>query len=310
MEGNRYTQNPNSKYVLPLGSRAGGLSFTLVVIINLLVGLVGSVIITLGGLANTDAAKYISVLVSPITVSVVFALAVKLAKQPARAIVPVKARPKYFVLGLLLIFGLFFSLTSVNGWFIKLLELMGYEQRKSFLPDVTGLKVLPVIIVFAVLPAIFEEIMFRGIILFNTEEDAGTVRTIFLSGLCFSLYHTSVEQTIYQFVCGSLFAFLALRSRSVTPTVIIHFINNALIIALSAAGLIDPVTDKLIMPWTVEIVLTVVASLALAGAVVWLILDKTELKKCKKGGVAQFFIFAAVGIGATVLLWIAGLFVK
>lgn len=301
-------QNRKNKYALPLGARAGGLSFTLVVVVNLLVSIIGSAIIIAGSLQKTDAEKYISVLVSPLAIVVTLILMIKVIKQPARKIMPLKAHPKYFALGVLLVFGLLFSLSQVNGYIIKLFELMGYKRRPNFLPDYSGWKVLPVLITFAVIPAIVEEIMFRGILLYNTEEDAGTVRTVFLSGFCFALYHGSVEQTIYQFICGCLFAFLALRSRAVTPTVVIHFLNNALIILLYAVGAMDPVTDKLILPLTAEIVMYVLSALSLIGAVVWLILDKTPLKKCVPGGIKNFFIFASVGIGATALIWIVRLF--
>ena len=133
------------------------------------------------------------------------------------------------------------------------------------------------------------------------------MRAIFLSGFCFALYHGSVEQTIYQFVCGCLFAFLAVRSRSVAPTVVIHFLNNAVIIVLKACGLLDD-SGSLIISQTAQIIVSVLSAVSLIGAVVWLILDKKPRKICTSGGVKQFFVFAAVGIGAMVLMWIAGLF--
>ena len=185
---------------------------------------------------------------------------------------------------------------------------MGYKRRQSFLPDYSGWKVLPVLITYAVIPAIAEEILFRGILLNNTEEGAGSIRAILLSGFCFSLYHGSVEQTVYQFVCGCLFALLAVRSKAITPTVVIHFINNALIIVLYSAGVMDAATDSLMMSKTAEIIITVLSAVSLVGAVVWLALDKSPLKECESGGVKQFFIFASIGIGAMALVWLAGLF--
>ncbi len=308
MEKHENPQNGRNNFTLPLGAKAGGLSYTVTVIVSLLINLIASGIITAGSLNGTDAAKYISVLISPLAIAVTLVLALKTAKQPVKSVLPVKAHPKYFLIGVLLIFGLLFSLNSVNEWFIKLLELMGYTRRQSFLPDYSGGKVVAVLITYAVIPAVAEEILFRGILLNNAEEGVGTVRAMFLSGFCFSLYHGSVEQTIYQFICGCLFALLALRSRSVTPTVVIHFINNALIIILYAAGAMDAATDALMISKAAETAITVLSALSLAGAVVWLILDKTPLKKCAVGGVKQFFIYASVGIGAMALMWVASLF--
>ncbi len=294
---------------LPLDGRSAGLAFTAVVIINLFVSLIVSALISLPGIKGTDGAKYVSYLVSPVAIALTLVLALKSARQGVKSLLPVKTHPKYLLIGLLLIFGLLFSLNSLNDWLIKLFELMGYTRKASTLPDVSGWKVVPALIVVAVIPAVMEEIMFRGIILNNAEEGLGSVRTVFAVGLCFSLYHGSVEQTLYQFICGCLFAFLAIRSRSITPTVVIHFINNALIIVLYACGAVDAETGSLLVSGAGEIVLYVLSGISLIGAIVWLVLDKTPLKPCKKGEVAAFFLYGALGIGVMVALWIAGLFV-
>ena len=307
MEKQSTPQSGHSKYELPLGSPAGGLSFSATVTINLLISIIAAGIITLSSLTGTDAAKYISVLTSPIAIAITLTLTLKVVKQPVRKILPLKTHPKYYLIGVLLIFGLLFSLNFLNEYLIRLFELMGYVRRKDPVPDVSGWKIAPALFALAVLPAVFEEILFRGILLNNTEEGVGTVRAIFLSGFCFALYHGSVEQTIYQFICGCLFAFLALRSYSVAPTVVIHFLNNAVILVLKACGLLDD-SGMLIMSQTATIIVSVLSAVSLVGAVVWLILDRKLLRRRKEGGVKQFFIFAAVGIGAMAVMWITGLF--
>ena len=299
----------NSKQ-LPLGSKAGGLSFSVTVISFLLVSLIASGIIAVSGIgAESEGAKYISYLASPIVIGITLTLALAAAKQPAKRLFPIKTHPKYFAIALLLIFGLLFSLNSVNDWLIRLFELIGYQRKASTVPDVSGWNILPALLVVAVLPAVLEEILFRGILLRNVEEEAGSVRAIFLVGFCFSLYHGSVEQTVYQFICGCLFAYLAVRSRSIAPTVLAHFINNALILVLLACGAFDE-SGALIMSKTVEIIVSVLSALSLIGAVVWLILDKKENVKKQKFGVIKFWLFASIGVFAMTVLWIVGLFVK
>lgn len=286
----------------------GGAAFSLNVIIFLVLSLVSSGIILASGANGTDAAKYIQYLVSPTAIIITFLVFAKYTKLPPKTLIPVKTHPKYFLIGLMLIFGLLFSLSSLNEYFVRLLELMGYERKSASLPSVQGWNILPVLLVVAVVPAVAEEILFRSLILFNAEEGCGSVRTVFLVGLCFSLYHGSVEQTIYQFICGCLFALLAIRSRSITATVVIHFINNALIIILSACGALDGVTGDLILPLAGKIVLYVLSGVCLIGAVVWLILDKSELKNAREGGVKKFFLTASLGLIATIILWVVSLF--
>jgi len=297
------------KDLKPLKPLYGGAAFSLNVIIFMLLSLVASGIISLSGIGGSDGAKYISLLVSPLAITATAVIFFAYTHAPVKEILPIKTKPKYYLIGMLLIFGLLFSLSSLNDLLVKLFELMGYERRANVLPDFTGWKIIPALIVIAVIPAVAEEVLFRGILLNCTEDDVGSVLCSVFVGLCFSLYHGSVEQTVYQFICGCLFAFLAIRSHSVAPTVAIHFINNALIIILSACGCTDAATGELVMPLAAEITLTVTSALSLIGAVIWLVLDKTELKKRREGGVKKFFIGASAGIVVMIVVWIANLFV-
>ena len=56
---------------------------------------------------------------------------------------------------------------------------------------------------------------------------------------------------------------------------------------------------------------TVLAGLCFFGSIIWLILDKKQkpVIKCRKGGVAAFFIFASVGIAVMGLNWILSFFI-
>ncbi len=304
-----YNLGMEKRRPLPLGARAGGFSFSACVALYMVLSLIASGIISLSGISGTDGGKYISYLVSPVAIAVILGLAFGYFRQPVKRVLPLRCRPKYIFIGLLLIFGLLFSLSWVNDYLIQLFELMGYERQGNTLPDIGGWKILPALLVVAVLPAVMEEALFRGLILNNIESDAGSVKSVFIVGLCFSLYHGSVEQTIYQFVCGCLFALLAVRSRSITPTVIIHFINNALIIVLYAVGAVDAETGALTVSLGGEIALYVLSGISLVVAVVWLIMDKTLLSKGEKGGVKSFFVYASAGIAAMIIVWITGLFV-
>lgn len=85
------------------------------------------------------------------------------------------------------------------------------------------------------LPACLEELFFRGIV-FHGMKKFGNVAAVLASAGLFALYHQSPAQTIYQFICGACFALIALRSGSILPTVVSHFVNNALILILEACG--------------------------------------------------------------------------
>ncbi len=294
---------------LPLSAGCGGLSFTAAILAYILVSLIASSIIYAFDLNGTEASKYIGYLVSPVAIAIALAFVFGYFRQPVKSVLPVKTHIKYYLIGVMLIFGLLFSLNSVNDLLIGLFEKLGYVRKPGIVPNLQGWRIVPAIIVVAVFPAVFEEALFRGAVLNNAQEGAGSVSSVFLVGFLFCLYHGSVEQTVYQFICGCLFTLLAVRSRSVMPTVVIHFINNALILILYYCGLVNGETGMLDVSQTAQTVITVLSACCLAGATVWLILDKTELKKRRKGGVKNFFMCAALGIVVMVVIWITGLFV-
>ena len=293
-----------------LNSKTGGLTYSAAVVFYFALSLIASLIITAAKLENgSDAYLYINYLVSPIAIGICIATILSYKKLSFKSIFPVKCHPKYYLIGLLLIYGLLFSLSWVNEVSVKFFGLFGYEPREagSYLPNLSGGYSVLAILVIADLPAFCEELLFRGAILNCCENGMGSIRTVFVVGFCFSLFHGSPEQTVYQFIAGCAFAFLAVRSRSILPSVMMHFINNALIIIFAACNLYGE-DGNLIISSGGNIALTVTSALALVGAVIWLILDKTPLKKCEKGGVKLFFIFASVGIAALGLLWLLSLF--
>ncbi len=293
-----------------LNSATGGIAYSAAAFTYFIVLFVVSLILKLTALdSKSDAYLYISYLVSPAAISLSVIGVLKFRKISFKSIVPVKCNPKYFLIAALLIYGLVFALSWVNGVSVKFFELFGYKQREagSYLPDLSGGKVVLALLVIAVLPALFEELLFRGIILNSCENGAGTVRTVFLVGFCFSLFHASPEQTVYQFITGCAFAFIALRSGSILPSVLMHFINNALIVIFAACGLFDE-AGNLIISTGGNIALIVTAAVALTVALVWLILDKTPVKKCEKGGVKSFFFCAAPAIAVFGIVWIVSLF--
>lgn len=292
----------------PLNSSTAGFAFTASTVIFVFIQLIISLITVGTGLApESDGYKYLGYLAAPLAITVGCAITLKFRKHSLlnQVIKPVGCNAKYFVIAVMMIFGLLFCVSELSTLFLSLLEKLGYTPREqsSYLPSLDGGKIVAALLVIAVLPAVFEELLFRGIILKGARNSMGDIRAIFIVGFCFALFHGSAEQTIYQFICGCAFAFLAVRAGSILPTILMHFINNALIIAFSAAGLIDA-SGMFAIPDSVNIALTVIGAVAFAGSVLWLILDKKPLVKCQKGGVAPFFIYGGAGVAVHTIIWI------
>ena len=302
-------QNESVTLYPSLNSKNGGIAFSLNVAAFLVMSLVAAIIILLGHIdSKSDVYVYINYLASPVALTVCCTVYLKVAKIPYKAVFPVKCKPKYYVIALLLIFGLLFAVSPINVYVVKLFELCGYVPRESssYYPDLSGAKIIPAFLVMAVLPALVEEFLFRGVLLNCCERSMGSVPAVFTVGFCFALFHGSPEQTVYQFIVGCAFAFLAIKSGSILPSILMHFVNNGLLVIFAACNLFDA-EGNLIISQTANIVLIVLAVVALIGGLVWLFIDKKPFKKGVKFGVAKFYIFAAAGISVLSLMWILSL---
>lgn len=294
-----------------LSPSSGGLTLSVTTVVNLVVTLILVLILQALSLKQgTDGYIYLSYIAPQVAIAVGVALSMRYKKLPFKETFPVKCSPKYYLIGLMLIFGLLFSLGKISEPISYFFEFIGYNARQTndVLPNLSGGLVVPALIVIGLLPAIFEESLFRGVILRSCEKGCGTLYTVLLVGMSFSLYHTSPEQTVYQFFAGCVFAFIAVRSGSILPSVVMHFINNALIVIFGACGLLDT-AGNLDIPFAVDLSLAIVGGLCLIGGLVWLALDKkaVQYEKAEQGSVKSFFITASLGLVILVILWISSL---
>lgn len=309
---NFFEQDETVNNVNPaLNSASGGFAYSASAVAMIVVSLVINIILSAAKIEKWSSAYiYLMYLGSPFALAAGVALTLKVRKIPFKCVFPVKCHFKYYLIALLLVFGLFFSLSQINE---LVLGLFGKEASESsvkiseYLLNLHGGEIVLALLVIAVFPALFEETLFRGVILNTCEQGAGSVRTIFIVGFCFSLFHTSLDQTVYQFIAGCIFAFVAIRSRSILPGIMMHFINNALVIILAVCGFYGENGEPAISSGA-NIALITIGACCLIGGLVWLILDKTKLVKVKRGGIKAFFIYAAIGIGILAVLWIVSLF--
>jgi len=78
----------------------------------------------------------------------------------------------------------------------------------------------------AVVPAICEEIMFRGYVQGSLEKSWGVWPAILVSGLLFGLFHIQLANLLPLATLGVLLALVTWLSGSLLPAIAAHFINN------------------------------------------------------------------------------------
>lgn len=287
-------------------AKASGLTYSLAAILWGVVAFLFLRFVSIFGLAKegyeeSDWYLYCSYLLVPFTFLLVAMFILRWSGQSVGNEIRAQACPaRYFVIAILLQVGLL-CLSQLNDLFLKWLEGFGYKDTPIVLPSLDGFGFVGVLITIAVLPAIFEELIFRGLLL-KGMKSFGTVGAVLLNGALFALYHQNPAQTMYQFCCGCAFALVAIRAGSILPTVVSHFINNALIVTLTKYGLAD-------LQGGVLITVVIVSILCLITSLVWLFFfdkGKNEPKREEnKAEIKRFFLYASVGIAMYALTWIS-----
>lgn len=132
------------------------------------------------------------------------------------------------LIGIMAIFG-FTPLTNLIDYFTAQL---GYSTQATNIDLSSFWKFFGAIFYVALLPAICEELIFRGIIT-NGLKKYGIVVAIALSAVLFALMHQNLQQLIYQLFLGAIMAYIVLKTGSIIYTMALHFFNNFIIILLA-----------------------------------------------------------------------------
>ena len=83
---------------------------------------------------------------------------------------------------------------------------------------------------------VFEEFIFRGIILESTRHRFGVIAAWLISSLCFGLAHILPSQIVATSVIGLILGYVYIRSGSLFSGIVLHALNNALAMLLLILG--------------------------------------------------------------------------
>ncbi|MCL2751707.1 MAG: CPBP family intramembrane metalloprotease [Firmicutes bacterium] len=115
------------------------------------------------------------------------------------------------------------------------LEFIGFKSKEMSIPLRTVGQMLFAVFAVAVLPAIFEELVFRGAV-FHALKERGGAFAVVVSAAAFALFHGNPDQTVYQFLLGLMLGYAVLRTGSVYAGMIMHFCSNLLAILYEYFG--------------------------------------------------------------------------
>ena len=208
-----------------------------------------------------------------------------------------KFKAIYYVFAVILAFAMLFGFGFTNGLVELFFNKLGVFFNSNS-PKVNNLLDYVILTVFvAIIPAVFEEILFRGILLKNL--NARPMFCVLVSALCFSFYHGSVVKLLYQFIFGVMLALIFYSSKSLIPCIIAHFFNNFIILTFYFVGI-----NALPMLWWV-----VLLGIVLASVIFIFTLKKVKSYSVDNNGeIKDFFIpYGLLALCATLVTILGGI---
>lgn len=206
-------------------------------------------------------ASYACAQIAFLTVPLIY---LKTKKIPLSLALPTERKLKVVPLLLLIpiTIGAFMQNTLLAVAFGWLMEALGLTPSVA-MPSLDGaLNIILAIVVVAIMPALGEEITYRGIML-SAYKNKGLFKACLLSGLIFSLSHFNPAQLVHQFILGVILAYLVASTGNIWYAIITHFINNVLALFV---GEIIPAYNSLSTLTASNVIILLV--LCVAGAVI------------------------------------------
>lgn len=122
------------------------------------------------------------------------------------------------------------------------------QNVEAAFTEITQQPLILLVIVVALMPAIGEELLFRGLVFGSLRSRIQVKWAILISALIFGLFHMSLVKFLPTACLGALFAYIVWRGKSIFLSMMLHFINNLLsVLAMKyqeEAGRILPIMAK------------------------------------------------------------------
>ena len=132
----------------------------------------------------------------------------------------------------LLYLGVYCLMICVSFVFTELLPGSTENLETSFEPILD--QSFPVLLLAAaVMPAVGEEILFRGFLFGSLRARTGVRKAVLISAAVFAAFHMSLVKLVPTFMLGAAFACILHISGSLYVTAFLHFLNNAVSLAVS-----------------------------------------------------------------------------
>jgi sodium transport system permease protein len=184
---------------------------------------------------ETFAKQTVIALIATVAIPAIL-MALMLTTNPRDALRLNGCRPSFIAAGVLMAI----CLHPFFAWFSQLVLYVyppgvGLQQMNEAMGGLIAQSPSLVLLigVFAITPAVIEELAFRGFILRGAQSIKSPIVAVLLTSLLFGAAHAVIQQSIVTFAIGVLLGIIAVRTNSIFPCIAFHATHN-LITALSS----------------------------------------------------------------------------
>lgn len=131
-------------------------------------------------------------------------------------------------------FGFTTVVTVFQSLFMSAPEELLRQLQNAVLAD-SPRSFFAIAVITALLPAVCEEVMFRGMILASLTKRYGALSSALICGALFGVFHFSVHRFLPTAIIGFYLSLLKIGTGSIIPPIAAHFINNFIIVAAANA---------------------------------------------------------------------------
>jgi len=139
----------------------------------------------------------------------------------------------------------------------------------DFSPPYGGVQIMLYFIAISVVPAVFEEVLCRGVVMQSLRR-FGDGFALVTSSLLFAMLHRNLHQGPNAFVTGMLLGYFTLRAGSLIPAIIMHFANNFTFAFLNVIMLHMPAQNAQVLNFAV---IPVFLALGVIGIILMMLLN-------------------------------------
>jgi membrane protease YdiL (CAAX protease family) len=132
----------------------------------------------------------------------------------------------WFAIGLLLV-----ALGANYAWHQGIRSLLPEEKSPAPLIREMPMPWLAIVAIFCIFPAITEEIALRGLVQHWLSKAIKPFRALLIASALFMALHFSVTSAPYLFAAGMLLGWAKMKTGSLYPSILIHFLHNYLVIS-------------------------------------------------------------------------------